>query len=49
VLRERARSLATPVVITNMGKVETMDVTSEKSVRAGQDVVLTVMLKANAQ
>ncbi len=44
-LREKAKSVVTPVIVTTMPRVEELLVTDQKTVRAGEDWLLKVKVK----
>jgi glucose-specific phosphotransferase system IIA component len=44
-LREKAKSIITPVIVTNMPLVEELLVTDQKTVRAGEDWLLKVKVR----
>ncbi len=45
-LKEKGKSLVSPVIINNMGRIESLE-KSEGDVQKGQDNIMTVILKKN--
>jgi PTS system glucose-specific IIA component len=44
-LRQRAKSLVTPVIVTNMAKVASIERTTAEKVVGGQDILMNVTLR----